>query len=216
MSRVIYLLRHGQTEFNAERRMQGHCDSPLTALGESQARAMGATLRAELADPADWPIYASPLGRTMQTATWVAKELGIPSSTILPESRLIEVCFGDWEMQQVDTLHRRYPALATQVDWHFQAPHCEPYAAVVARIEQWLNDPELPPRMIVVAHGLLGRILRGVYAKMDFTALWQQDMPQDAFFRLQDGVITRLACLDPMSSDSICLDGAASTEAACV
>jgi broad specificity phosphatase PhoE len=195
MSRTIYLLRHGQTQFNFERRMQGHCNSPLTEQGEEQARAMGATLRDELSNPADWQVLASPLGRAMQTAHLVCDELGLPISQIRAEPRLIEVCFGEWEMQQVDALHSLYPELATQPDWYFQAPNCEPYAAVVERIEQWLADETLPPNLIVVAHGLLGRILRGVYAGLSADALWQQDMPQDAFFRLKNGAITRIACL---------------------
>jgi probable phosphoglycerate mutase len=194
MSRTIYLLRHGQTEFNAERRMQGHCDSALTAAGQQQARAMGATLRDEIGHPADWQVLASPLGRAMQTAQLVCEELGLPSSAIVAEPRLIEVCFGEWEMQQVDELHAQQPHLPALPDWYFAAPGCEPYADVVARIEAWLADADLPPKVIVVAHGLLGRIFRGVYAQMTPAQLWAQDMPQDAFFRLQAGRITRIDC----------------------
>jgi broad specificity phosphatase PhoE len=50
MARTIYLLRHGHTQLNAERRMQGHCDSALTDLGVQQAQAMGAALRDELGE----------------------------------------------------------------------------------------------------------------------------------------------------------------------
>ncbi|WP_081686802.1 histidine phosphatase family protein [Chitinilyticum litopenaei] len=195
MSHTIYLLRHGQTDYNRERRLQGHCDSPLTALGESQARAMGATLRAEIGDPAHWRVLASPLGRARQTAALVCAELGLPAGSVQSDERLIEVAFGAWEMLEVEALHSRHPQLAHQPDWHFQAPGCEPYPAVLARIKAWLADTSLPPKLIVVAHGLLGRILRGVYADLDHPAIWQQDMPQDAFFRLQGGTITRIACL---------------------
>ncbi|WP_203563851.1 phosphoglycerate mutase family protein [Deefgea sp. CFH1-16] len=93
MSRTIYLLRHGQTKFNLERRMQGHCDSALTELGVAQARAMGATLRAELGSLDNWQVFASPLGRTMQTAELVCAELGLASRCIQPEPRLIESRF---------------------------------------------------------------------------------------------------------------------------
>ncbi len=195
MSRTIYLLRHGQTEFNRERRMQGHCDSPLTEQGEAQARAMGVTLGEILSDPREWQVLVSPLGRARQTAQLLMNELGLPNNQLHIEPRLIEVAFGEWEKQQVETLFAQYPALASQPDWYFQAPACEPLAAVVARLEQWLADPELPPKMIVVAHGLLGRILRGIYAGLSPDALWQQDMPQDAFFRLQDGTLTRIECM---------------------
>ena len=64
---MIYLIRHGETAFNAERRYQGGLDSPLTARGEAQARAMGRMLR-DLVDPATVALFASPRGRTVATA----------------------------------------------------------------------------------------------------------------------------------------------------
>ncbi|MBM5570778.1 MULTISPECIES: histidine phosphatase family protein [Deefgea] len=194
MSRIIYLLRHGQTEFNLERRMQGHCDSPLTELGKSQARAMGATLSALLSEPQRWHVLASPLGRAQHTAKLVLSELGLPEQHLQIDHRLIEVAFGEWEQQQVLALFDQYPELATQADWYFQAPACEPLAAVTTRLKAWLNDPALPQYVVVVAHGLLGRILRGIYARLTAEQMWQQDMPQDALFRLQDGQITRIEC----------------------
>ena len=60
---MIYLVRHGETEFNAERRQQGHMDSPLTALGRAQAQAAGELLKRQIADAEGWRIVASPLGR---------------------------------------------------------------------------------------------------------------------------------------------------------
>ncbi|MGL6040622.1 MAG: histidine phosphatase family protein [Deefgea sp.] len=195
MSRTIYLLRHGQTEFNRERRMQGHCDSPLTNEGIAQARLMGATLVEILHEPKEWQVLVSPLGRARQTAQLVMDELGLSSSQLHIEQRLIEVAFGEWEMQRVEDVFAQFPELASQPDWYFQAPDCEPFVDVVSRLEQWLSDPALPQKIIVVAHGLLGRILRGIYADLSPEALWQQDMPQDAFFRLQDGVLTRIECV---------------------
>ena len=194
MSRTIYLLRHGQTEFNRERRMQGHCDSPLTGEGIAQARSMGATLGEILHDPKEWQVLVSPLARARQTAQLVMDELGLSSKQLHIEPRLIEVAFGEWEMQRVEDVFAQFPELANQPDWYFQAPASEPFADVVKRLEQWLSDPALPPKIIVVAHGLLGRILRGIYANLSPEALWQQDMPQDAFFRLQDGNLTRIEC----------------------
>ncbi len=76
MSRLIYLLRHGQTRFNAEQRLQGRCNSELTDKGEAQAIAMGRRLAAELADPARWTVYASPLGRAVRLRCWCASSWG--------------------------------------------------------------------------------------------------------------------------------------------
>ena len=59
-AKVIYLVRHGQTEFNAAKRLQGQCDSVLTPLGIEQARRMGDHLKQRVDDPAHWVIIASP------------------------------------------------------------------------------------------------------------------------------------------------------------
>lgn len=51
----LYLLRHGQTEFNVKKLVQGRCDSPLTDLGRQQAQAAAAWLKAMASSPTKWP-----------------------------------------------------------------------------------------------------------------------------------------------------------------
>ncbi|MCR5878557.1 histidine phosphatase family protein [Phenylobacterium sp. J367] len=60
---MIYLVRHGQTEFNREQRLQGHVDSPLTELGLRQAGAVAALLKDLTAGQPGWRVVSSPLGR---------------------------------------------------------------------------------------------------------------------------------------------------------
>ena len=91
MSRTLYLLRHGQTRYNAELRLQGRCNSDLTARGEAQALAMGARLAELLAEPASWILYASPLGRARQTAERVCQQLGLDKERIVWDERLVEL-----------------------------------------------------------------------------------------------------------------------------
>ncbi|WP_255989628.1 histidine phosphatase family protein [Chitinolyticbacter albus] len=195
MSRTLYLLRHGQTEYNRDRRLQGQCDSPLTELGIEQARAMGATLRRELGDTNSWQVWASPLGRAMQTARLVSDQLGLAPDAVRAEPRLVEVGLGDWETMHVPTLHAVQPELATRPDWLFSAPGGESYADVAARVMDFLDDAERPERLIVIAHGMLGRVLRGIYLGLEPAAMWQQDMPQDALFHLHGGQVGRIACV---------------------
>src|SRR5689334_8295809 len=73
---VIYLVRHGQTEFNVARRYQGQGDSPLTLLGQMQAKRMGERLAGLVGDPTGWRIVSSPLGRAVATAKIIARALG--------------------------------------------------------------------------------------------------------------------------------------------
>ena len=93
---MIYLLRHGETVGNSEGRFQGRCESPLSKKGLAQARAMGARLAAlAAADPGDWIIETSPLGRARQTAAIVAEAMGLPAPIVEP--RLIEADYGALE-----------------------------------------------------------------------------------------------------------------------
>ncbi|MFB2863272.1 histidine phosphatase family protein [Aeromonas sp. MdU4] len=195
MSRLIYLLRHGQTAYNAELRLQGRCNSDLTEKGEAQAIAMGVRLRDELDEPVRWTVYASPLGRARQTALLVCEQLGLAVDRIVWDDRLMELGMGEWESRQLPELRAAHPELDTgKGDWYLQAPGAESFESIQRRAQQWLLDPAISGRAIVISHGLLGAMLRGVYADLDYAAVWAQELPQDAFYKLQDGHITRIAC----------------------
>ncbi|WP_413641422.1 histidine phosphatase family protein [Oceanisphaera sp. IT1-181] len=111
MSRTIYLLRHGQTQFNAELRLQGHCNSDLTELGLAQAHAMGNTLAGLLDKPTDWALYSSPLGRAQQTAQIISERLQLSPQHIRLDERLMEVGLGEWEQQRAPDLQADIPHL---------------------------------------------------------------------------------------------------------
>lgn len=195
MSRTIYVLRHGQTLFNAEQRLQGHCNSDLTALGLAQASAMANTLVSLLDKPSDWTLYSSPLGRAQQTAHIISQRLQLSNSDIQLDKRLMEVGLGEWEQQRAPDLQLQYPHISQQVlSWYLKAPGAETLAQVQQRLLSWLQDPKLPQQVIVVGHGLSGALLRGVYAGLAEQQVWAQEIPQDAFFKLSDGTITRIAC----------------------
>lgn len=195
MSRLIYLLRHGQTRYNAELRLQGRCNSDLTAKGEAQATAMGARLRDLLDDATRWTLYASPLGRARQTAHLVCQQLGLDSDHIVWDERLVELNMGEWEGCRVSDLVVAHPELdISQPDWYLQAPGGEDFQCIQRRALAWLQDEGIAERAIVVSHGLFGAMLRGAYADIDYTTTWSQDLPQDAFFKLNDGQIERIEC----------------------
>lgn len=195
MSRIIYLLRHGQTCYNAELRLQGRCNSDLTPKGEAQALAMGARLREILDEPAHWTLYASPLGRARQTAEFVCQQLGLDKESIVWDERLVELGMGEWESCRVPDLLEEHPMLdISQPDWYLQAPEGESHQSIQRRAQSWWMDSPIAERAIVVSHGLLGAMLRGAYADLDYATTWSQDLPQDAFFKLSGGHIERIPC----------------------
>ena len=98
----LYLLRHGQTEFNVNKLVQGRCDSPLTDLGRQQAGMAAAWLKAH--DVVPDKVISSPLGRAMGTATLVANELLGQGVSVEPCEGIIERCYGTFEEGPHDSL----------------------------------------------------------------------------------------------------------------
>ena len=98
----LYLLRHGQTEFNVKKLVQGRCDSPLTDLGRQQAGMAAAWLKDH--DVVPDKVVSSPLGRAMDTAGLVATELLGQNTSVEPCEGIIERCYGTFEEGPHDAL----------------------------------------------------------------------------------------------------------------
>ncbi|EJB8502403.1 histidine phosphatase family protein [Vibrio parahaemolyticus] len=195
MTRRIFVLRHGETEFNADKKLQGHCNSSLTSKGSDQARRVGTTLK-QYVENRPFRVYSSTLGRALQTSQIVCEELNYPYENLNKEPRLKEFSLGEWEQRTIPSLEQEIPNLLAQNDWYLQAPNCETYESVRERLSSWLSDVAHDEDIVVVSHGLTGIVLRGLLLGMDYTQVWQQDLPQDAFFTIEDGRITRVNCVD--------------------
>jgi probable phosphoglycerate mutase len=192
---MIYLVRHGETEFNRERRLQGHVDSALTEKGLAQARAVGERLKALTAAAAGgWRLLTSPLGRARRTAEIIAERIG--AAEIEVEPRLIELSWGEWDGRLRAELAAAHPDTFGRTNWAFHAPTGETYEQMCARLSAWLGElpPEPERRVIAVSHGVTGRVLRGLYARLPTEETITQDVPQDAVFRLAGGAIARIDC----------------------
>ena len=188
----LFLVRHGETEFNRVGRYQGQSDSPLTPRGVAQARRNGRTLSTLIGRRESWRVVASPLGRTMQTARLICHELGLDSGRIEPEERIQEIGFGVWEgldRAAIDALDRDAWSRRLSDPWNHVMPGGESRAAVARRIAAWLE--ELEGNVIAVSHGTAGRILRGLYLGLAPEEVLAQDQPQDVVFELTEGQIIR-------------------------
>ncbi|HXA39280.1 MAG TPA: histidine phosphatase family protein [Phenylobacterium sp.] len=195
---MIYLVRHGQTEFNHERRIQGHVDSPLTELGVRQARAVGRLLADLIREPEGWRIVSSPLGRARSTAEIVSQALG--GLPVELDERLKEMSWGAHDGRLRAELEAEHPETFGRTGWAFDAATGESYEDVAARVGDWLAGlpPEPERKVIAVSHGISGRVLRGLYADLPRDLAGQQDVPQDAVFLLQHGGVGRIDC-EPMA-----------------
>lgn len=192
---MIYLVRHGQTEFNASGRIQGAKDSALTPLGVAQGRRLGRLL-GSLAPP-DARILASPLGRTQHTARLIREESRLAAEIAL-DARLAEISLGQWDGMLKDDIREmspEYDAGERRWSWFFDAPGGDSYEALSERLGNWLEEARaLPGTTIAVSHGVAGRILRGLFLGLPREEALMLDIPQDAAFRMYGGRIERIEC----------------------
>jgi len=195
----LYMLRHGETAWNTERRMQGSKNSDLTPHGRVQALAMGRTLKAELErEPGPTIFLRSPLGRTRETSEIVGRELGIASGEWREDIRLAELSYGTWEGFSWAEIEIDHPtALA---DWRadphgYCPPGGETHIDLRRRCEAVLTEIATSgTRTVVVSHGVSGAVVRGLNLGLDARAMFVLEKPQDAFFRLLAGQEERIAC----------------------
>jgi broad specificity phosphatase PhoE len=197
---MIYLVRHGQTEMNRAGRFQGRLDSPLTPLGEAQARRVGARLKAVAAElGGDWVIEASPLGRTRRTAELIGESLGLPVRRY--DQRLAEVDFGSWEGLTRDEIVALRPDLFETKAFFLLNPEGESYESVSARVRSWMEEADAATEhRIAVTHAGAGRMMRGLYLGLGQAEMRALDTPQDAVFRFAGGRIERFECA-PLPSE---------------
>lgn len=186
MPPLLIFIRHGETAWNAEGRLQGQRDVPLNDLGRAQARRNGRVLARYLAslgrgeDSLDW--ISSPLSRACETMELIRAEIGADPSRYARDARLKEITFGAWEgftMQELKAENRN-AVLARKADkWAFVPPGGESYEILSARIAIWYATLERDT--VVVAHGGISRVLRGIAFGTPPRHVPVLDVPQDRF-----------------------------------
>jgi len=158
MSLRLFLLRHGETDWNRERRHQGRTDTPLSEIGRTQAEAAAR----ELKEHPIKAVYASPLRRARDTAAVIAASHGLEVET---DEAFQELHFGRWEGLTREEIAARDPQLFQQ--WRatlheFTYPGGDTVAAfrarVVATVRDWL--PTAPARPLLIVHkGIIASIV---------------------------------------------------------
>lgn len=196
--RIVYYLRHGETDWNVGGRLQGRRDIPLNAKGRGQAVHCGEILRDLFArdsiDPASLDYVSSPLGRATETMELARAELGLPASGYALDERLAEISFGDWEGFTIAQLHHRDPVHISQREhdkWHFLPPGGESYVMVSLRMREWYDS--LTRDTVAVAHGGTARGLIATLGIAKPAAAPLLDIAQGIVYVFQDDKMTRYA-----------------------
>jgi 2,3-bisphosphoglycerate-dependent phosphoglycerate mutase len=149
----LLLIRHGETDWNSEGRIQGHTDTPLNARGIEQVEKLAARLASEKIDA----VYTSPLVRARVTADRIAQVHGVAA---IPDERLKEKYLGDLEgitgaefEQQHDELYRAWRESAV----HYPLPGEETPSALQERVQAFLDhmrgEHSHGAQVAIVSHG---------------------------------------------------------------
>jgi len=193
-----FIARHGETVFNAAKRMQGgHAHTPLTRAGFAQADAMGAALRTILGPRPAITLWSSSAGRALQTLAVITEHLELDWHQARHDDRLVEIDVGDWSGRYyqevadeigafVDLSHGLYTTPPPDGEW---------YDAIAARVSAWLADTDDDPGdRLVLMHGMSSRVLRGVMTGADvlpqFDAPVAPSLPQGSIAMIERGVET--------------------------
>lgn len=166
----ILFVRHGETSYNAENRLQGQLDVPLNGRGRDQAHAVGRTLRARVSPEIDrleaaGAFYASPLGRARETMEMMRAAMDLPPKLYRLDAALMELTFGAWDGLTWAEARARDPErvkLRRADKWGFVPPGGESYAMLAERVRGWLDS--LSAGALVVSHGGVARALMTLLA----------------------------------------------------
>ncbi|MGB3313547.1 MAG: histidine phosphatase family protein, partial [Albidovulum sp.] len=186
----LYILRHGQTEWNAVHRMQGALDSPLTALGREQAGRQAGILARTGVGAENHSFHVSPQGRARQTAEIVLGPLGIVPEV---DARLREISLGTWDGLTQAGIEARNPGIFDGDHpflWQDRAPEGTGFAAFDARLRDYLADLTGPT--VIIAHGMVSLFLRGAVLGLDLDGIAGLPGGQGVVYHLKDGIQTRL------------------------
>jgi len=164
---TIILVRHGQTKWNIEGRYQGQLNSALTLKGKAQAKENALKLQKYLDLKGEFKIFSSPLGRAKESAFILCDTLGLSQDDIVFDERLQEFSYGIFEGKTKEECARLYAdefAAREANKFFYTIEGGESYERVSKRLCSWLESLKDKKLIIMVAHEMVNRALRGIYS----------------------------------------------------
>jgi broad specificity phosphatase PhoE len=153
------IARHGETPWNAERRLQGHADIPLNDRGRVQATALAERLASA---PAFAAIYTSDLARAHETALIVGERLGL---SVVTDAALREIDVGSWSGRTIDEIEAEWPGKLGRWRAGEDVHNGESRAHLASRVERAvlaIGSCHPGERLLLVAHGGVIRALQRI------------------------------------------------------
>ncbi len=195
MSPLVYFVRHGETDWNAEGRLQGQADTDLNARGQAQATRNGRLLGRLVKDPGRFDFVSSPLKRTRETMERIRAQMRLDPLAYRTDTRLMELNFGDWQGFTYAELDAASPGAKVERardKWNFVPPGvgAESYAALLARVRPFVEQISQPT--ICVTHGGVIRVLFRMVDGMPERAASRLPVPQDRVLKFEAGALAWL------------------------
>ena len=177
---TLYLIRHGETDWNRAARYQGQADIPLNDTGRLQAARNGTVMRRLMPGLEDFDFVSSPLSRATETMEILRRTLGLAEQGYRTDPQLMELHYGHWEGQLAAELPATDPEgvagkLADPFGWRPRGG--ESYADLMVRTAAWINN--LERNTVAVSHGGVSRVARGALLGLDRLAVPSIEVPQD-------------------------------------
>ncbi len=185
---TLYVIRHGETDWNAELRYQGQEDIPLNDKGRAQSKRNGEALAKLGLDLRLHDFVASPLVRARETMEIVRTALGIEPDAYRLDPALKELSYGHWQGVLQSELPTRDPeglAARSQDPYHWRPDGGESYADLVARTDSWLKS--VTRDSIIAAHGGTVRCLHTLLLGLPTQDVPTLAIPQDNVLIIKDG-----------------------------
>lgn len=177
---TLYLVRHGETDWNREARYQGQRDIPLNDEGRAQAKRNGRALSGVVQGDPSFDFVSSPLIRAVETMQIVREELGLDPNQFVLDDQLRELNYGHWEGLLASELPSVDPvglAEKARDPYRWRPRGGESYQDLHDRVVRWLAT--LERNTIAVSHGGVSRVARGGVLKLPPGRTPFLESPQD-------------------------------------
>ncbi len=168
----LYLVRHGQTDYNLRNLLQGSTDNPLNETGRQQARHLARMLRNVPFEV----IYSSPLKRALETAE-IIREANVNRPPILLDERLREIDMGEWEGKYFPAILEEHRDMFERIrsnPFEYVPPGGESFSHFVDRLRSFVEDLRRKEHelVLIVAHQMVNSVLRILVEGADWREFW--------------------------------------------
>ena len=195
---ILYFVRHGETDFNVEQRLQGRTETRLNERGRVQAGAcagiLGDLFARDSRRPEALAYVSSPLVRAAETMEIVRGALGLDAAAFARDRRLVEISYGRWEgrtLPEIEALDPGVLARRERDKWDFRPPGGESYREVAQRVGDWYAG--VGGDTVVVAHGGVARSLMANFRILPEEEATHAEILQGVVYVFAGGTVARYA-----------------------